>query len=257
MKTNLHEIRFGGIGWSYEDWKGPFYSQDIRSEKMLAELSRVLSAVEIDASFFGLPRMSTLQNWTTQTEPMFRFCAKAPRALTHEKRLMGNAPSDARSAAEHLRDGLGDKLARILVQLPPDFTASERRHVERFFTQAGDGPWAVEFRHASWLETDISAFLEERGVVLATTEKLDFGHPPRYLRLLGDEGAFARFHERQLDRRAELDGWAERLKQSEGERFVFVRNLFEGHAPASLFYLMEKLGITPPTPPGQQQMSLF
>ena len=253
----MKSYRFGSIGWSYDDWKGPFYAADTRPEKMLAALSQVLSAIEIDASFFGLPRMSTLQNWMMQTTERFRFCAKAPRALTHEKRLAGNAGADARIAAEHLREGLGEKLAHILVQLPPDFAAGERRHVERFFTEAGDGPWAVEFRHASWLQTDIPAFLEERGVVLATTEKLDFGHPPRYLRLLGDEGAFARFHERQLDRRPELDIWAERLKQSEGERFVFVRNYFEGHAPASLFYLMEKLGITPPTPPGQQQMSLF
>ena len=257
MKINSQDLRFGGIGWSYDDWKGPFYAADTRPEKMLGELSRVLSAIEIDASFFGLPRMSTLQNWTSQTEPMFRFCAKTPRAITHEKRLMGNAPSDARDAAEYLRDGLGDKLAYLLVQLPPDFTASERRHVERFFSEAGNGPWAVEFRHESWLQTDIPAFLEDRGVVLATTEKIDFGHPPRYLRLLGEEGSVARFHERQIDRRAELDVWAERLKQSDGERFVFVRNYFEGHAPASLFYLMEKLGITPPTPPGQQQMSLF
>jgi uncharacterized protein YecE (DUF72 family) len=246
------------MSWIYDDWRGPLYSRETKKEHMLAELSRVFSVVEIDATFFGIPRHRTLAGWAQQTTDDFRFTAKLPHSVTHEKRLLGDAAQEALTAAQAISAGLGEKLAALLVQLPPDLDAGERRPFEAFFSQiAGVGiPFAVELRHSSWQNTDIAAFLAEKAIALVTTEKLDFGHAPTYLRLLGEDGAVERFGERQFDRRAELDGWAERLEESP-DALVFVRNFFEGHAPASLFYLMERLGTPPPIPPGQQQMSLF
>ncbi len=246
------------MSWIYSDWCGPLYARDTKKERMLAELSKIFSVVEIDATFFGIPRPSTLTGWAQQTSDDFRFTAKLPRAITHEKHLLGDAPGDALAAADAIQAGLGEKLQCLLVQLPPEFEAGERRNFETFFEEvSGRGfPLAVELRHESWLKTDIPAFLKEKEIQLVTTEKIDFGHTPTYLRLLGEEGSVARFDERQFDRSGELETWATRLKPSP-DALIFARNYFEGHAPATLFSLMEQLGAPVPTPPGQQQMSLF
>lgn len=251
-------IRFGTMSWIYDDWRGPLYAVDTKHERMLAELSKVFSAVEIDATFFGLPRPSTLTGWANQTAENFRFTAKLPRAITHEKRLTGNATEDALFAAEAIQTGLKGKLACLLVQLPAEIGTPDRKHIEAFFTEvSGHGfPLALELRDVAWLKTDIADFLFERDIQLVTTEKVDFGYPPTYLRLLGEEGSVARFDSRQFDRSKELEEWAARLKESP-DALVFVRNFYEGHAPGTLFYLMEKLGYPVPIPPGQQQMSLF
>jgi uncharacterized protein YecE (DUF72 family) len=254
-------IRFGTMSWIYDDWRGPLYAAHTKHEKMLAELSRIFSVVEIDATFFGLPRPTVLAGWANQTEKDFRFTAKLPRAITHEKRLTGNAAEDALSAAEAISAGLRGKLACLLVQLPAEIGPADRRHVERFFTEvAGQGfPLALELRDTAWLKTDIADFLQAHSITLVTTEKVDFGHPPAYLRLLGEDGSVARFDARQFDRSAELDTWATRLKENavSADALVFVRNFYEGHAPATLFALMKRLGYSVPVPPGQQQMSLF
>jgi uncharacterized protein YecE (DUF72 family) len=121
----------------------------------------------------------------------------------------------------------------------------------------------VEFRHGSWAETDIAAALEARGVACATTDRLDVGAPLAYLRLLGTENAVTRFDAPQIDRSADVAAWAGRLADAAGSGppdrriLVYVRNFFEGHAPATLFALRERLGLPVPTPPGKQQMSLF
>jgi uncharacterized protein YecE (DUF72 family) len=152
--------------------------------------------------------------------------------------------------------------------LPPDFSAEDDGEVWEAFANAITSPrsgpplpWFVEFRHPSWVGAvdDLAA----RGIVCATTERLDVGTPLRYLRLLGTENAVARFDERQFDRSPELDTWAKRLDDARrqpdapAEILVYARNFYEGHAPATLFALRERLGLPVPTPPGKQQMSLF
>jgi uncharacterized protein YecE (DUF72 family) len=124
--------------------------------------------------------------------------------------------------------------------------------------------------HASWAETDIAADLARQRVACATTDRLDVGGELAYVRLLGADNAMPRFHETQVDRSAEIAAWAERIaaacapaqqQQQQGgssaRLLVYVRNFFQGHAPATLFALREKLGLPPILPPGKQQMSLF
>jgi len=119
----------------------------------------------------------------------------------------------------------------------------------------------VEVRHESWTQTNIAAMLAERGIATATTERTDCGNALRYVRLLGIENSVTRFDERQFDRSQEIAEWARRLaeaRQASPEPiYVFVRNFFEGHAPATIADLRERLGLPNPTPPGQKQLSLF
>ena len=170
-----------------------------------------------------------------------------------------------------LQDRLGAKLGSLLLQLPPDFVADERKTLDTFIdalTTHRRGkpplPWVVEFRSASWIGTGIAETLAERGVACATTERVDLGGPLQYVRLLGIENSVARFDERQIDRADDLTIWAARLDAARraapdtaAPLLVYVRNFYEGHAPGTIAVLRDKLGLPNVTPPGQQQMSLF
>lgn len=268
------EVRTGTMGWSYEDWKGVFYEAGLPAAKMLEQYAKVFSTVELDTTFYGAPRVTTLEGWAAQAPDDFLFSAKVPRAITHERRLVGAAEA-ASDFGALLHTHLGSRLGALLLQLPPDFTADEQATLTEFVegitsprrTLPGVSlPWVVEFRHASWAQTPVVADLAARGIVCATTERLDLGGPLRYVRLLGTENAVARFDEPQLDRSEDIAAWAVRIEEAcrvspadtaAPPILVYIRNFFEGHAPASLFALREKLGLPVPVPPGKQQMSLF
>lgn len=267
---------FGTMGWAYDDWRDVFYSRDVAQGRMLEEYATVFNAVELDTTFYGAPRPTTLDSWAAATPAHFLFSAKVPKAVTHERRLR-LASEAALDFGGLLRERLGKKLGALLLQLPPDFTADEESTLLDFCGAIASArretglPWVVEFRDDSWLKTDVVSALADRGFYVATTERLDFGIPLRYLRLLGIENSVARFDERQLPRDPDLDTWAARIEkdtkvspsapESAGSRpsLVFARNFFEGHAPATLFELQRRLspGTPLPVPPGKRQMSLF
>jgi uncharacterized protein YecE (DUF72 family) len=266
------DIRTGTMGWSYDDWRGVFYERDTPSARMLEQYARIpcFDTVELDTTFYGAPRPSTLEGWAAQTPADFLFSAKVPRAITHERRLV-NAAEAALDFGRLLRTHLGTKLGALLLQLPPDLTTEEQESFDTFIDgitsrrNAGNDrlPWVVEFRSPSWVETGVVAALEQRGVAVATSERLDLGGPLRYLRLLGTDNSFARFDERQIDRSADIAVWADRLIAARAEPgaasplFAYVRNFFEGHSPATIADLRSRLGLSTATPPGRQQMSLF
>ncbi len=267
-----NDVRIGTMGWSYEDWRGSFYEANLPASKMLEQYARTFSTVELDTTFYGVPRPTTLTGWKNAAPPRFLFSAKAPRAVTHERRLVG-ASESARDFGDLLQEQLGKTLGALLIQLPPDFTADERPALETFVQgialpsarkQTNPLPWVVEFRHGSWAQTDVGAFLEAHNVSVATTERLDLGGPLRYLRLLGTENSVARFDAKQFDKSDAIASWAERIQSARQTAapdtpplLVYVRNFFEGHAPATIAALRAKLGLPEITPPGQQQMALF
>ena len=268
-QTPARSIRTGTMGWSYEDWRGPFYPSGLAMSHALEEYAKVFDTVELDTTFYGTPRPSTLDGWASQVPPDFLFSAKVPRAVTHERRLLG-ATEVALDFAHLLNEKFGPRLGALLLQLPPDFSPAERGALDAFADGVTDPrgapglPWVVEFRHAAWAETDVAATLAARGIACATTERLDVGAPLRYVRLLGEENAVKRFDERVVDRGADLDAWAERIRVACANAtpdapplLVYARNFFEGHAPATLFDLRARLGLSNPIPPGKQQMSLF
>jgi uncharacterized protein YecE (DUF72 family) len=249
------------MGWSYPDWRGPFYALGTPDSRLLAEYATVFDAIELDTTFYAAPRETTLTQWKNQTPAGFKFSAKVPRLITHERRLVGPASvKEARDFGTLLQVGLGEKLGRLLLQLPPDFGPGEARNLLLFADAlAPHGlPWTVELRESGWQNTEIAQELMARGMELATTDRVALpGVPLTYLRLLGEENSVERFDQRVLLKNTELDHWAEQLENATGVVFVHVRNFYEGHAPTTLFELRRRLGLSLPTPPGQQQMSLF
>lgn len=266
--SKIAPVYTGTMSWVYDDWRGVFYPAGLAQPKMLEQLATVFDTVEVDATFYGFPKPTTLQAWNAQTPDGFRFSFKVPRAVTHERRLLGGTSDVAIDFGKLISGEMGAKCGALLLQMPPDFTGSDYETLIAFAdalasprSGVSDLPWVVELRHASWQETDIASYLAARNIFVATTERIDCGGPLRYIRLLGTENSVARFDERQFDRSVELAVWAGRIDEarrvSPEPIFVYVRNFFEGHSPATIAQLRTKLGLPNVTPPGQKQLSLF
>jgi uncharacterized protein YecE (DUF72 family) len=258
----------GAMDWQIKDWRGVFYARDTPPSESLEQYSHVLPAIEINATFHHRTEASLLERWNQQTPEQFRFTAKLWGGVTHKRRLMGSATDIAIDFGKRLAIGLGEKLSGIVIQLPPDFTASYEKTLVEFVdalasTNSGVGhlPWGVELRSGSWLKTGIAPFLADRGFFCVTTERLDFGGPLRYIRLLGTQDSVTRFDKRQFDRTPELAAWAKRTdiarRASPEPIYFFVRNYFEGYAPGTIAVLRKHLGLPNFRPPGQLQLNLF
>ena len=110
----------GTQGFSFKDWVGPFYPTGTKQKTFLEEYTKYFPTVEIDSTFYGVPRDTTIQSWHQRTPDEFLFAAKFPRLITHDKKL-----DRAQGDAEHFvrtMQGLGDKLAVLTLQFAYDFT---------------------------------------------------------------------------------------------------------------------------------------
>jgi uncharacterized protein YecE (DUF72 family) len=245
------QIYLGTQGWSYKDWVGPFYPAGTTSREYLSNYAQVFDAVELDTTFYGIPGRDRVQAWRRSTPDGFRFAAKVPRSITHDARLV-NAQREMMEFLETMQE-LGDKLGPVLVQLPPDFTGDERPALTRFLGELQAGfSYAVEFRHRSWLSDETYELLRQHGIAWTM---IDLSYMPRhvevtadftYVRWLGNRRAIQRVHEVQIDRREELDAWADRLEEvaKRVQRiYGFVNNHYSGHSPADVLYLQRRLGV--------------
>ena len=159
----------GTSGFSYAEWKGSFYPEDLPAAKMLSFYGQHLNSVEINNTFYRLPKKSVLDKWRADVPENFRFVLKASQRITHRKRL-----KEADEPLEYLvrtaTEALGSSLGPILFQLPPYF----RKNVDRlkdFLSIVPDSIQAAfEFRHESWFADDTYAALEEGGAALVTAD---------------------------------------------------------------------------------------
>ncbi len=113
----------GTMGFGYDDWRGVFYPPGTTSRDYLTHYSRIFNSVEMDTTFYGVPRSAVVTQWAASTPDNFKFCAKLPRTITHEMGLIGT-----RGLVDEFIDAmrlLGDKLGVILIQFPPSFTSTE------------------------------------------------------------------------------------------------------------------------------------
>jgi uncharacterized protein YecE (DUF72 family) len=218
-------ILAGTSGYSYPAWKGSFYPPDLPSSRMLAAYAARLPAVEINATFYRMPRESTLAGWRAEVPPGFVFALKAPQRITHRKRLSG-ADDDVllflRTAAE-----LGSALGPLLWQLPP----TQRKDLPRlraFLALLPRGGRSVlEFRHESWRSDDVLATLAEAGVALCIADTEEGTTP-----LAATSGfGYLRLRRQDYDDAA-LARWAEVIRvQPWSDAFVFFKHEDEARGP--------------------------
>src|SRR4028118_648738 len=163
-ETNPPEenLYLGTSGWSYADWEGTIYPPGTTPARRLAEYVKHFATVDIDSTFYGTPRGTTVERWRKVAPRGFLFAAKFPREVTHERNLVGSgaeAERFVRTMAE-----LGDRLGPLLLQLPPSFDVEGMGVLEDFLKRLPEGfRYAVEVRHRSWLGSDLPEMLGEHG----------------------------------------------------------------------------------------------
>ena len=219
-------IHSGTSGFSYKEWKGHFYPDDLPAAQMLAYYAERLPSVEINNTFYRLPRRDVLESWAEQVPDAFRFVIKASRRITHFKRL--KPPYDEVDYLLETLGALGGKMGAILFQLPPDMKKDTDR-LEAFLQNVPDTVSAAfEFRNDSWFDSDVTDLLREHGraLVHADTEE----KPVMVLEETADWG-YLRLR-RPGYTEEDLAAWAERLAGTGWKRvFVFFKHEEEGAGP--------------------------
>ena len=169
-------LRIGTSGYSYKEWKGSFYPEDLKASDMLSFYAGRLKTVEINNTFYRLPTRKLLEGWSSQVPEDFRFVLKVSQKITHYKRLkdvneeMGFLLESARS--------LGAKLGPFLVQIPPNFKRDDDR-LAAFLDLLPEGMRAAfEVRHPSWMEDPVFQLLAKHNVALVTSQTDEEPDPP-------------------------------------------------------------------------------
>jgi uncharacterized protein YecE (DUF72 family) len=158
----------GTSGYSYKDWKGSFYPAKLPDNQMLRFYAEKLPAVEINNTFYRLPKAEVLEGWAEQVPPGFRFVLKASRRITHIKRLRD--ASDETSYLYRAAASLGQHMGVVLFQMPPNF----QKDLPRLRTFLDGLPpetgAALEFRHPSWLDEEVFTSLREHRCALCQSD---------------------------------------------------------------------------------------
>lgn len=237
MSTEI-ELFAGTSGFSYKAWKGSFYPAELKDREMLRLYGERLGSVEINSTFYRMPREEMLANWREQVPNSFRFVIKAPQRITHRARL-----KNAGELVERLwqaMGGLGDRRGPILFQLPPNFKADEELLATFLKTLPSGCEPALEFRHPSWDSTAVQAILRSHGVALCINDP-DDGPTPE-IRPTADWGYLRLRRQNYGD--GELEEWLGRIQEAGWKRaFVFFKHEDEGAAPRLAQRLMALSGL--------------
>src|SRR4029078_4304424 len=162
------KLHVGTSGYSYKEWKGNFYPEDLPAKEMLSYYSQRLPAVEINNTFYRLPQPSMIENWRDQVPHTFRFSSKATQRITHIKRLKNCADE-----TKYLLDTaalMGERLGVVLFQLPPNSKKDAERLKDFFAGLPQTTRAAFEFRHESWFDDDILSLLRESNCALVVSD---------------------------------------------------------------------------------------
>jgi len=216
----------GTSGYSYKEWKGTFYPKDLPAKGMLRYYGEQFRTVEINNTFYRMPKASVLETWADEVPADFKFVLKASQRITHMQRL-----KNAGDAVSHLLEvsgALQERLGPLLFQLPPNLKKDLPRLRDFLALLPRHRRAAFEFRHQSWFDEEVLGLLRDHRAVLCIAEAeneleipfvstADWG----YLRLrrpdYGD---------------AELKTWVKRVRdQNWGDAFVFFKHEDEGKGP--------------------------
>ncbi|SRR5216683_2375485 len=231
------KVRAGTSGYSYKEWKGNFYPKDLPATAMLPFYAKRFSTVEINNTFYRMPSEKILLNWSAQVPDGFAFVLKAPRRITHDKRLK-NVNDDVAYLLKTV-EVLGKKQGPLLFQLPPFFRKDLACLRDFLDLLPPDGQSAVEFRHQSWFDDEVFAVLRAHNAALCLADaetELDIPFV-----------ALAKWGYVRLRRPDYSDGdlrdWAKRIQdQPWKEAFVFFKHEEAGKGPQFATRFLEIVG---------------
>jgi uncharacterized protein YecE (DUF72 family) len=220
------KLRVGTSGWSYKEWKGHFYPEKLAAKDMLRFYAGRFGTVEVNNTFYRMPKAEVLAGWAGEVPDDFSFVLKASKRITHDKRL-----NDVADSVDYLLGtaaALGAKRGPTLVQLPPNFKKDLPRLQAFLALLHTPERAAFEFRHPSWFDDDVYAALREHGHAWCVADTGEEGDPPfvatadwGYLRL-----------RRVAYTEEDLVAFADRVKsQAWGEAYVFFKHEDEATGP--------------------------
>lgn len=216
----------GTSGYSYPKWKGTFYPKSLPAAKMLRFYGERFGSVEINSTFYAMPKSSTLEGWVEAVPDHFRFVLKAPKRITHERKL--NDVGDLVSQLFQASDALTQNRGPLLFQLPPFFKKDAGRLAKLLGALPPNIRAAFEFRHPSWFDDEVFGLLRDHNAALCIAEADDELEVPfvstadwGYLRLRRPDYDDGNLRER-VDR-VKSQNWR--------ETFVFFKHEDEGKGP--------------------------
>jgi uncharacterized protein YecE (DUF72 family) len=223
----------GASGYSFKEWKGTFYPADMKPEGMLRFYSERLPTVEINNTFYRMPKVEMLENWARTTPDSFRFAIKASRRITHFAHLKAEAAADSVAYLYKCLEALGAKRGPVLFQLPPAVKRDVPRLAAFLQLLPERHQAAFEFRNGTWLDDEVYKALEGAGASLCLSEREDNAPPP--LVETASWGYVRLRLETYSD--AELQAWAQRLARTRWQE-TYVYFMHEPTAPAYAQTLM-------------------
>jgi uncharacterized protein YecE (DUF72 family) len=249
----------GCSGWSYSSWQGPFYPKGIENPKWSNYYSRVFDYVEIDSSFYRIPNEFMVKNWYKRTPQNFRFTAKFPKLITHDKRLR-NIDVDQLDYFFDSMSELKEKLLALLIQLPPSIEIVEGLdalrnilpHLDKNFR------YAIEVRHRSWFQDLAYNFFTDNDMCLVWSQLAEIRTPPIvtsdfvYVRFIGDRRIQEKdFGSIQIDRIKDMKKFARNFKGDTNEgnlssvtlAIVAANNHHAGFGPGTVNIFRQLLGL--------------
>jgi uncharacterized protein YecE (DUF72 family) len=227
-------IRAGASGYSFKEWKGTFYPEKMKPEEMLPYYSERLPTVEINNTFYRMPKTTVLENWAACTPATFRFAIKASRRITHISRIKAESSADSVEFLYRTLASLGEKRGPVLFQLPPNLKKDLPRLVAFLsLLPVGHGA-AFEFRNDTWFADDVYDALKAAGASLCLSEREDNAPPPLV------ETAPWGYVRLRLETYSDHDlrQWAKRLEATSW-RDIHVYFMHEPTAPAYAATLMQ------------------
>jgi uncharacterized protein YecE (DUF72 family) len=232
-------IYTGTSGFAYKEWKGKFYPEKIPAKEMLRFYSERLGTVEINNTFYHMPRESVLKSWAEQVSGGFIFALKAPQVITHIKQLR-NVFEETEYLFRTLAV-LGGKLGPVLFQFPKSFRF-DRPLLEDFLGIIPEGrACAFDFRSPTWLEGGIAGLLREKGCSLCIE---DMDENPAQSIVSTATWGYLRLRRSDYTE-AELLQWAERILAQKWEQaFVFFKHEDEAGGAELALRFQELTGST-------------
>ena len=222
-------VSVGTSGYSYKEWKGTFYPDDLPASKMLPFYAQHFRSVEINNTFYRMPEEKTLTKWASEVPDGFTFVLKAPQRITHQKKLAG-AEDEVRYFLE-VAKVLGPKLGPLLFQLPPYFRKDLDKLRAFLSLVPKESRVALEVRNESWLADDVYDALREHDAALCISDTDEVADPDRLIVPTASWG-YLRLRRTEYPGHA-LEAWAARVqRQSWSAAYVFFKHEDEGKGPA-------------------------
>jgi uncharacterized protein YecE (DUF72 family) len=216
----------GTSGYSYKEWKGTFYPKDLPAAQMLRYYGARFRTVEINNTFYRMPKASVLEGWAETVPADFKFVLKASQRITHMQRLKDT--DESVSYLLEVAGALKDRLGPLLFQLPPNLAKDLPRLQTFLALLPSHRRAAFEFRHPSWLDDEVFALLRQHQVALCIADAEDDLEVP--FASTADWG-YLRLRRPDYDATA-LKSWMKRVqKQDWRDAFVFFKHEDEGKGP--------------------------